>query len=272
MSTVAIHWFRKGLRLHDNPALAAAAASGAATVMPLFILDPRFADPARVGARRYQFLLEALADLDASLRARYAGARLFVARGAPAAVLPALAARVGATALTYEACTEPYARDRDRAVRAALDADAATAGVRVEAHVSHTLHDLERLGGLCQGQPPMSYGAFRRLFARAGPVAAPVPAPAALPVGEGAAALLARATAAAAAGAGGAGAPPPLDVRLGPPSLEDMGYPAATPTPFPGGAAAGLARMAAYLRDKDAWPRSRSPRRRRRRSSRAPPC
>ena len=100
-TTVAIHWFRKGLRLHDNPALAAAAASGAATVMPLFILDPRFADPARVGARRYQpvddravstlhyyrrrfslhsphssryrFLLEALADLDASLRARCGG-------------------------------------------------------------------------------------------------------------------------------------------------------------------------------------------------------
>ena len=35
---VAIHWFRRDLRLADNPALAAAAENG--TVVPVFVLDP----------------------------------------------------------------------------------------------------------------------------------------------------------------------------------------------------------------------------------------
>jgi cryptochrome len=47
----AIHWFRKGLRLHDNPALAHACANSAA-VFPVFVLDPAFADEARVGVNR----------------------------------------------------------------------------------------------------------------------------------------------------------------------------------------------------------------------------
>ena len=72
-------WFRKGLRLHDNPALLAAV-SGASAVHPLFILDPHFLTPEHVGAARLRFLLESLADLDASLRAR--NSRLIVLHGA----------------------------------------------------------------------------------------------------------------------------------------------------------------------------------------------
>jgi cryptochrome len=37
----AILWFRKGLRLHDNPALLEAA-SGASALYPVFVLDPYF--------------------------------------------------------------------------------------------------------------------------------------------------------------------------------------------------------------------------------------
>ena len=54
---VAIHWFRKGLRLHDNPALCAAV-ERAAVVFPLFVIDPWFASPDKVGVRRYNFLLQ----------------------------------------------------------------------------------------------------------------------------------------------------------------------------------------------------------------------
>nr|HRC76829.1 deoxyribodipyrimidine photo-lyase [Kouleothrix sp.] len=35
----AIHWFRRDLRLRDNPALHAAAEASAGQVLPLFILD-----------------------------------------------------------------------------------------------------------------------------------------------------------------------------------------------------------------------------------------
>lgn len=71
-------WFRKGLRLHDNPALLAAV-EGASAVFPVFILDPHFVKPHNVGGARLRFLLQSLADLDASLRARKS--RLIVLHG-----------------------------------------------------------------------------------------------------------------------------------------------------------------------------------------------
>ncbi len=77
LSTVC--WFRKGLRLHDNPSLLAAL-EGAGAVQPLFVLDPQFLAPQRVGAARLRFLLESLTDLDAGLRRR--GSRLIVLHGA----------------------------------------------------------------------------------------------------------------------------------------------------------------------------------------------
>jgi DNA photolyase len=74
-----ICWFRKGLRLHDNPALLAAC-EGASRVFPVFILDPHFLKPQHVGGTRLRFLLQSLTDLDASLRAR--DSRLIVLHGA----------------------------------------------------------------------------------------------------------------------------------------------------------------------------------------------
>ena len=93
-----IVWFRKGLRVHDNLALLDAC-EAAAHATPVYLLDRRFADPARVGPIRYRFLLESLADLDASLRAR--GSRLFVLRcaRAPEDELAALCARWGVGAV-----------------------------------------------------------------------------------------------------------------------------------------------------------------------------
>ena len=75
--SAAIVLFTRDLRVHDNPALDAACAS-AEHVVPLFVLDDellrRFGAPNRVA-----FLLEALRDLDGSLRAR--GGGLIVRRG-----------------------------------------------------------------------------------------------------------------------------------------------------------------------------------------------
>ena len=51
-----IHWFRKGLRLHDNPALLGAverAAKDGLLVRPVYILDPWFVKNARVGPNRF---------------------------------------------------------------------------------------------------------------------------------------------------------------------------------------------------------------------------
>ena len=67
MGQRSIHWFRKGLRLHDNPALIAAC-ENASHVWPVFILDPWFAKNATVGINRWRFLLQSLKDLDDSLK------------------------------------------------------------------------------------------------------------------------------------------------------------------------------------------------------------
>ena len=128
----SIHWFRKGLRLHDNPA-AMRACDDAKAVYALFILDPRFADENKVGAVRFQFLLDALADLDRTLRA--AGTRLFVARGEPRDVLPELVERWGIKRLCFEADTEPYAIARDAEVRQLME----SRGVCVCVESSHTI-------------------------------------------------------------------------------------------------------------------------------------
>lgn len=58
MSGNALHWFRKGLRLHDNAALLAALRHTTGHVFPVYVLDPWFARPEFVGVLRYNFLLE----------------------------------------------------------------------------------------------------------------------------------------------------------------------------------------------------------------------
>ena len=136
--TRSVLWFRKGLRLHDNPALVRAC-EDASAVQPIFVLDPWFLSPERVGANRLRFLLESLRDLDDNLRSR--GSSLLVLHGDPTRVVPAALEKWRCSRLCYETDTEPYALKRDAAV-----ADAARAlGAEVHTPVSHTLYDVERL-------------------------------------------------------------------------------------------------------------------------------
>ena len=72
-----VMWFRRDLRLGDNPALLDACAS--AGVLPLFVLDPALWGPA--GPSRRAYLAASLRALDASLRQRRTG--LSVVRGDP---------------------------------------------------------------------------------------------------------------------------------------------------------------------------------------------
>ena len=53
-----VFWFRKGLRLHDNPALVAAL-EGCTALYPVFCLDPWFVSSGKVGTNRMRFLLQA---------------------------------------------------------------------------------------------------------------------------------------------------------------------------------------------------------------------
>ena len=91
----AIVLFTRNLRVHDNPALAAAVAA-AQRVVPLFVFDR--AVLARFGApNRVAYLLDALADLDDSLSGR--GGALFVREGEVVEEVMRIARETGAEAV-----------------------------------------------------------------------------------------------------------------------------------------------------------------------------
>ena len=105
-------WFRRDLRLDDQPALLDAAADGA-DVLACYVLDPRLTSSA--GARRLQFLYDSLRELHDAL-----DGRLLVTRGQPETRIPNLANAIGATSVHISADFSPFGTRRDDAVRAAL--------------------------------------------------------------------------------------------------------------------------------------------------------
>jgi deoxyribodipyrimidine photo-lyase len=110
----SVMWFRRDLRLADNPALAAAAADG--PVLPLFVLDRALWGPA--GPSRRAYLAASLRALDEDLR-RVDG-RLSLAEGDPARLVLAATREVGAERVHVAADLGPYGRSRDAAVEQAL--------------------------------------------------------------------------------------------------------------------------------------------------------
>jgi len=114
----AVMWFRRDLRLGDNPALLAAVADG--DVLPLFVLDPALWGPAGAVRRVY---------LGASLRALSQDLPLVITEGDPVRRVVEAAREVGAQRVHVAADFGPYGSDRDERVEAAL-ADAGIELVR----------------------------------------------------------------------------------------------------------------------------------------------
>jgi deoxyribodipyrimidine photo-lyase len=117
--------FTRDLRVHDQPALAAAVERGE-RIVPLFVLDDAvlaaFAAPNRVA-----FLVDALRDLDASLRAR--GGALVVRRGNVVGETVRLALDVDATTVVVSEDVSAYAQERERRLRTGLAAAGAALDV-----------------------------------------------------------------------------------------------------------------------------------------------
>ena len=127
----SIVWFRRDLRLEDNPAWSAATAS-ADRVLALFVMDRVCLDTA--GPLRLDLMAAHLGALDRSLRRR--GGSLLVRSGDPAAVVADVAASVGASRVHLNADVSGYSQRRDRAVADRLTA----AGVAVQAHWGSLVH------------------------------------------------------------------------------------------------------------------------------------
>jgi len=110
-------WFRRDLRLSDNPALLAASTAAQLDadprVVPLFVIDPAVWDPA--SPIRQAYLIASLDELGSSL-----GRQLLIRHGDPAIVVPEVAAAAHATSVHCAADFGTYGQARDVRVAAAL--------------------------------------------------------------------------------------------------------------------------------------------------------
>lgn len=154
----AIVWFRRDLRLTDNPALQAALAVGG-PLLAVYIHSPSDDRPWPAGAASRWWLHHSLAALHEALLAR--GNRLVLCVGSAAQVLPDLVRATGAGQVHANLGVEPAARRQQQAVSAALTA----MGARLVLHGGRLLASPKQLLG-AGGKPYRVFTPFwRRLRA-----------------------------------------------------------------------------------------------------------
>ncbi|MCZ0813976.1 MAG: cryptochrome/photolyase family protein [Pseudomonadota bacterium] len=165
-------WFRRDLRLSDQPALLAALAQGG-PVIPVFIHDPLVEG---LGAAPKWRLGLSLEDLSARLEAM--GSRLILRRGEALEVLRELARETGARTVFWSRAYDPESVARDKAVKAALTDD----GLEARSHAGHLLFE--------PWSVETGSGSFYKVYTpfwnavRDRSVAAPEPAPKSIPAPE----------------------------------------------------------------------------------------
>jgi deoxyribodipyrimidine photo-lyase len=160
-------WLRQDLRLADNPALTAAAATGA-PVLPVFILEDDL--PWSGGAASRWWLHHSLDRLAADLQAR--GLPLILRRGPAAETLPALVRQSRAKTVHWNRRYEPSSAAADSRLTAAL----AQAGVTVQTHAAALLCEPQALT-TGQGGPYQVFTPYSRKFLGAVKVPPPLPSP-----------------------------------------------------------------------------------------------
>ncbi|MFP4494302.1 MAG: cryptochrome/photolyase family protein [Halochromatium sp.] len=120
MSSTALVWLRRDLRLGDNPALAAALAR-CERVIPVYLHAPDEEAPWQPGAASRWWLHQSLGALGEHLQRL--GSRLIIRQGASLATLRALIADSGASQVHWNRGYEPASIARDSAIEQALRAE-----------------------------------------------------------------------------------------------------------------------------------------------------
>lgn len=154
----AVVWFRRDLRMNDNPALAAAATY---RIVPVFCFEDALWNGRHSSPNRNAYLLASLRELDDNLRR--AGSRLHYRSGDPARELAALAEECGACAVHVNRDHTAHARARDQDVERALSA----AGVSLVGHAGVSCAEIAAIK-TGAGAPYRVFTPFFKAWARAG--------------------------------------------------------------------------------------------------------
>jgi deoxyribodipyrimidine photo-lyase len=173
----ALVWFRRDLRLADNPALTAAAASGR-PILPVYVHDEITPGIRPLGGAGRWWLHHSLAALAGDI-ARL-GSRLVLRRGPAADVLSDVVRQSGADRAYWNRLDDPSAAGRDRAIERALG----DRGIAVESFNASLLAEPDRIATR-SGKPFRVFTPFWKALQEAMETAPPLRAPEALPGYEG---------------------------------------------------------------------------------------
>lgn len=165
MPRPALVWFRQDLRLADNPALGAARKSGAPLAF-IYVLDDETPGRWKAGGASCWWLHHSLLALGDGLAQR--GGRLLLRRGSAETVIPRLAAEIGAGAVYWNRCYEPFAIERDTQLKKALP--------HAESFGASLLREPWELE-TGAGGPYKVFTPFWKALRAVGPMRAPLPAP-----------------------------------------------------------------------------------------------
>ncbi len=130
----AIHWFRKDLRLYDNPSLASLHSES--VVLPIYILDTINAKNQPSHTASNVWLHHALNSLNTSL-----SDCLSVYAGNPLEILQELCSKYHITKVVWNRCYEPWSIQRDTKIKAQLE----TQGIEVKSYNASLLFEPFRI-------------------------------------------------------------------------------------------------------------------------------
>ena len=146
-------WFRRDLRLHDNPALSAACKE-CQEIVPLFVFDEPMLHSQMFGSACVGFMLGCLEELRRSLAEQ--GLMLAWRIGEPIETVIQMATDVEVDTVYWNRDYEPASLERDRTVQQRLTHQGRT----VRTFKDHVVFEAEEVRGLT-GVPFQRYSAYR---------------------------------------------------------------------------------------------------------------
>lgn len=146
-------WFRRDLRLRDNPALSTACKE-CREIVPIFVFDEPLLHSHVFGSACVGFMLGCLEELRRSLAEQ--GVTLAWRMGEPIEILLRTAQELAVDAVYWNRDYEPAAVERDRTVQQGL----ARQGCTVRTFKDHVVFEAEEVRGLT-GDPFQRYSAYR---------------------------------------------------------------------------------------------------------------